>query len=165
MKIIIQSALLLICLSYFNVKAEETTAENDISFGVGVGALYSGLGVNINKVDDGEMWYGSTGCVADVISGTICGVGFGWVTTNYWDVADDKHGLGLYLGVIDGGSTINNNGGFDKDPYYGAALGYHYFMNGIDKAGMTFGATVTYADKKDSWKDDVSFMLQIGYQF
>jgi hypothetical protein len=128
---------------------------DEISVGVGLGSLYSGLGANISKRSDSDIQYLSYGCASySTIYGSACGLGLGWVSTDIFDFQTPKHGLGLYFGVVGG-----ENKDFDNKPVYGAGIGYHYFFHGVHSAGANVGLTVV------SEGSDTAAMFQIGYQF
>ena len=52
---------------------------------------------------------------------------------------------------------------FDYDAVYGAGLGYHYFLNGINNSGLNLGFTITAGNENDSVA--MGGMFQVGYQF
>ena len=133
---------------------------NDIfTFGLGVGNLYSGIGVNVGVQSEIDLKYISAGCVSySSIYRETCGVGAGWVKTDIFDFQTPKHGASLYIGIV--GSEYDN---FDHDAIYGAGLGYHYFLNGIGKSGFNLGFTVTAGSENDGI--GMGGMFQVGYQF
>lgn len=155
MKIIKPIACLLFPLAF----SANSSAEN-FSFGVGVGSLYSGLGVNVATRSDTDLKYLSAGCVSySDRDGATCGVGAGWIKTDLFNSQSTKHGLGAYLGVV-GRERV----AFNKDEaLYGAGLGYHYFFNGIAKPGTNLGVTFVAGDAESGF--DSSLMVQLGYQF
>lgn len=139
--------------------APGTSAENNFTFGLGVGSLYSGLGANVGIQTENDLKYLSVGCVSySSIYGETCGIGAGWVFTDIFDFQTPKHGLGIYVGIVD-----DEYDDFDREAVYGAGLGYHYFVSGIDKSGFNLGFTATAADEKDGFS--IGGLFQIGYQF
>ncbi|MGB0893390.1 MAG: hypothetical protein ACPGUD_03215 [Parashewanella sp.] len=135
----------------------QATAEEKVTFGLGLGSLYSGVGGNIGLKSKTDFKYLSAGCVSySSLNGSVCGAGVGWVKSDLFTQNNTNHGAGLYLGVV--GSKNKN---FDKKPIYGIGLGYHYFFSGMENSGFNVGATVV-AGKENS---GVGGMLQVGYQF
>ena len=63
---------------------QQLKAEESYSFGVGLGATYSGLGVNMSMLSDSDMKYLSVGCLGyGGYSGFTCGAGLGWIKPIY----------------------------------------------------------------------------------
>lgn len=137
-------------------------AENEISFGAGVGSLYSGLGVNAALRGDDYMGYVAAGCVAigyNSWSGAIlpCGIGVGLLWTDLLTKTNNRHGIGLYAGPV--GYKDNNN----KEARYGLGFTYVYFLQGINNKGWNFG--ITPATGKENGKAKGSLLINAGYQF
>ena len=155
MKIITKLLLLPLTLAV----SSQTLANDNFTFGIGAGSLYSGVGVNIGFQSKTDFKYVSAGCVSySSLSGETCGVGAGWVKTDIFDFQTPKHGLSLYVGVV--GDEYDN---FDRKAVYGAGLGYHYFFNGINNAGVNLGFTIVAGNEKNG--TGVGGMFQVGYQF
>jgi len=77
------------------------TAEENYSFGLGLGTSYSGIGVNISQLNENNMKYISVGCISySTVSGSACGAGIGWIKTDIFDSDSNKHGFGGYIGVV-----------------------------------------------------------------
>lgn len=155
MKIITKLLLLplTLALSY------QAIANDTFTFGLGVGSLYSGVGVNAGVRSKTDFKYISAGCVSySSIYGETCGVGAGWVKTDIFDFQTPKHGVSLYIGIVD--SEYNN---FDHNAIYGVGLGYHYFFKGIGQPGLNLGFTITAGNENDGL--GMGGMFHIGYQF
>jgi hypothetical protein len=153
-KIIICFTSLLLLLSASNTRA------SDISYGIGYGLLYSGLGLNINSTSKNQLTYVSIGCRdIDPVNGDTCGAGIGLINTSILSKRNNNHGLGFYLGMtpdLDG----YVDGERQEGPFYGVGVGYYLFPSGIDKSGWNFGISYTYTDEMEG-----SYWLQAGYQF
>lgn len=153
---------------FFSSFLAATEVSNDISFGVGLGALYSGLGANVALVSDRDMKYISAGCVeySSRYSFT-CGFGLGWIVTDLFNSESNRHGWGIYVTkagheskfVFDGYNTPE----FIENEYYGAGVSYTYFMNGINKPGLNFGISAHATNAK--YEGKLNGFFQIGYQF
>jgi hypothetical protein len=155
LKIITKSLLLPLTFAL----PSQAIANDTFTFGLGVGSLYSGVGVNAGIQSKTELKYISAGCVSySSIYGETCGVGAGWVKTDIFDFQTPKHGASLYIGIVD--SEYN---ALDHDAVYGIGLGYHYFFKGIDQSGVNLGFTVTAGNENDGI--GMGGMFQIGYQF
>jgi len=150
--------------SNFSLAKDNT---NDFSFGVGIGAAYSGLGANLALVSDRDMKYISAGCVQySSRYGSTCGFGMGWIVTDLFNSESNKHGWGIY--VTKAGHESNfvfdgNTARFNEEEYYGAGVSYTYFMNGINKPGLNFGISAHVTNAK--YDEKVNGFLQVGYQF
>ncbi|WP_100658748.1 hypothetical protein [Alteromonas flava] len=153
-------SLKLLACALFPLALTANVNAKEYSFGMGVGSLYSGLGVNIASHSENSLTYISAGCVSySSRAGSTCGVGGGWITTNILSVPNNKHGLGAYVGIV---GTERES--FDNhDAIYGGGLGYHYFFNGIDRAGTNIGLGFMVGDTNDGTEGALVF--QLGYQF
>lgn len=144
------------------------TAHADTTWGLGVGSLYNGLGLNFGKTTDSSFTYGTLGChslsrgnngTSKNETDTNCGVGIGYISTSLF--ANNKHGLGVGLDT-----TYNT---FTSK--YEARLkpGYYYFTNGINSSGFNFGIGPSYFHNAESSDDEnndrIQMFLNIGYQF
>lgn len=159
--------VLLLTLISISAGADELGADKQYSVGVGIGAAYSGIGANVALVSKNDMKYISAGCVGYRSNdGSTCGFGVGWIVTDLFNSNSNKHGLGLYVTKAGHESYVsrqNGNLNIDENEYYGAGVSYTYFMNGIDKPGFTFGASV-HATNAD-YEGSLGSFLQVGYQF
>ena len=140
-------------------------AESETSFGVGIGALYSGIGVNAGLRSVNDFKYIAAGCVGigySTNSGWIlpCGIGAGWMWTGLLSKDDDRNGFGVYVGPvgINKGNTEN-----EYKARYGVGITYVYFLNGISANGWNIGITPAIGKEKGNTKG--SLLLNIGYQF
>lgn len=150
---------------------EETVQEQRYSLGVGMGALYSGIGANLSLISKSDMKYISAGCTEYTsITGSSCGFGAGWIKTDLFDFDSNKHGFGVYATLVGKESnvtyTASRNGVDyykDENDIYGLGVSYTYFINGIDQSGATFGLSLhaTNADFEDSFGG----FFQVGYHF
>lgn len=138
-------------------------SDQDVSIGVGVGALYGGIGINAGLRGDNDFRYIAAGCIAlSYWSGggwqAACGVGVGWMWTNILSSSSNKHGLGFYLGPVDHKGSSDNMEG----TVYGAGVSYGYFFRGINESGWNLGATPAIGHDDEA---DAHLILQAGYQF
>ena len=111
-------------------------AADKSSFGLGVGALYNGLGGNFALITADDLKYVSVGCSEASDSsrhGTnvTCGVGVGWLMSDLLTKKNSKHGLGLNLAL-------------DYDQLHSKAepsirLPYVFFFRGLDRRGWNLG--------------------------
>ena len=110
----------------------------------------------------------SVGCVGYSSShGAACGVGVGWIKTDLFNAESNKHGLGIYAGIVYVDRyTPQSNDRYSKsvqDNLYGPAISYSYFTNGINQSGFNFGTSFYVMD--DNSDSLGGFALQMGYQF
>lgn len=128
--------------------ATSASAQDRVSFGLGIGAPFAGLGVNLALAGKNEFKYLAGGCVAYERSGSMnqsaCGVGAGWLRTDLFDPTGDRHGLGLYLGPVSG-EWENRS----LRAVYGGGLTYAYFTQGVSRSGLHPGATVAVGREND----------------
>ncbi len=130
------------------------------SFGIGVGHLYSGVGINYTKHLNRSQAYASLGCMAAATHSssndieTVCGIGLGYIRTHLFSDSD-KHGIGLSTGVY-------RNTDADENEYI---LGptYTFFMNGVNNPGWSFGV-MPYMSKVSGQDTDYEVMFNLGYQ-
>ncbi|WP_339773670.1 hypothetical protein [uncultured Paraglaciecola sp.] len=163
-------ALILPVLAFSSFAAEDSQTQQ-YSVGIGMGALYSGLGANLALVSKNDMKYLSAGCVEySSRFGSTCGFGAGWVTTDLFNFDNNKHGFGIYASIAGREHSYRINPDMNGRTYqvkehdiYGLGVSYTYFFNGINRSGTTLGISIhgTNADFESS----VGGFLQIGYQF
>ena len=138
-----------------------TIAENKISFGIGSGALYNGLGVNVSFMKKSDLKYLSLGCIAIGYSSnngvsSNCGAGAGWMRSDILS-ENDKHGLGIHIGV-----TYNtHNDRNDTEAFIG--IPYLYFFKGMTAGGWNVGLTPIIG--KNSGETKGGLLFNLGYQF
>jgi len=149
-----------------------SAAVADTTIGVGIGSLYSGLGLNFGRTTESSLTYGSVGCMGGSTSTsrstsgddgsrdsdyeTNCGLGLGYISTAL--MPGTNHGLGLSLGYsyntdeVSGGSELH------------VMPGYHYFFNGVGQRGLNlgFGVRVTRSDEQSN---ATGLIFNLGYQF
>ena len=163
-------ALLLPLLS-LSCFAEENGQNKNYSVGIGMGAMYSGIGANISFISKNDLKYISAGCTEySSLTGSSCGFGAGWIKTDLFDFNSNKHGFGVYVSSVGKESSYSYTSTSNGVEYYrhenniyGVGVSYTYFMNGIDHSGTTFGISVhaTNADFESSYGG----FFQVGYQF
>jgi len=134
------------------------------SFGLGAGAMYSGLGVNYGFVRGDNFSYLSIGCVAlgySEVSGVIapCGVGAGWIKTNLIG-EKNKHGIGVYVGPI---ASKEGSGIDEYKTVYGIGMPYVFFFKEDFAPGWNIGITPVVGHWDGNTKGGV--IAQLGYQY
>ena len=155
MKFLVKSLFIISSL----LLTQQLKAEESYSFGVGLGATYSGLGVNMSMLTDSDMKYLAVGCLGyGGYSGFTCGAGLGWIKTDLFNPKSNKHGLGVYLGAV--GTERTSKG---SEVISGVGLGYYYFLNGIADGGTNLGLTLVTGNGK--YRSGTGVLLQLGYQF
>ena len=135
------------------------SAADKTSFGVGVGALYNGLGGNLALIKADDLKYISVGC-SEIISsrdGThvTCGVGVGWLRSDILTKKNSKHGLGLNIAL--------DYDGFHSELEPSIRIPYVFFFRGLDRRGWNLG--VAPLVRWDADGTDLGVMLEVGYQF
>ena len=140
-------------------------AESEVSFGVGTGALYSGIGVNAGLKSENDFKYIAAGCIGIGLSTQYgwalpCGIGAGWIWTGLLSKEDNRNGFGIYVGPV--GINIGNTVNEDK-ARYGLGITYVYFLNGISSNGWNFGITPAIGEENGNNKG--SLLLNVGYLF
>lgn len=148
--------------------ASEQLNESSVSYGIGAGAAYAGLGGHVAKVSNTDMKYLAVGCIQySTLMGSACGLGAGWMVTDLFGATSNKHGLGIYALQTAGEELYFESEGFfaqDKHRTYSAlGLNYTYFSNGINQSGFTFGLSI-HATNAD-YDEKINGVFQIGYQF
>ena len=137
-------------------------AEGEMSVGVGAGALYSGIGVNVGMRGEHAFGYLAAGCSVSYSSNqgwdVPCGVAAGWIWTDLLTKANDRHGLGIHLGPV---STKGPVGGTKR--VYGAGLTYVYFFGDGVAKGWNLGITPTVGKKYGDYR--AGALINVGYQF
>lgn len=147
-------------LACIAVAIGSSSAADKTSFGLGVGALYDGLGGNFALIKADDLKYISVGCSEashSSRSGThvTCGVGVGWLMSDLLTKKNSKHGLGLNIAL-------------DYDQLHSEfepsiRLPYVYFFNGIDRRGWNIGAAPLV--RWDADGTELGVMFEVGYQF
>ncbi len=139
-------------------------AEGGLSVGVGAGALYSGIGVNVGMRGENTFGYLAAGCIGIGYSNNEgwklpCGVGAGWIWTDVLAKANNRHGLGIYVGPV--GHIAVANG--DWKVRYGAGLTYVYFFGDVVARGLNLGITPALGKEYGDYRG--SLLINVGYQF
>lgn len=145
--------------------------DSEMSVGLGVGFMYSGIGGNLAFVDDDSMKYISLGCVSyGSTDGARCGGGIGWITTDLFNFESNKHGFGIYAGIVGNeGYSSYSSSSDSTDIYrhnntvYGAGVSYTFFTRGINKRGTTLGFSIHASNAE--FDNKYGGFLQVGYQF
>lgn len=151
----------LACIPALALAPAPALAGDEAAFGIGAGALYSGLGVNAALRGGNHMGYVAAGCIAVGYSSSTgaalpCGVAAGWVQAGLLEHSGNRHGLGIYVGPVN--RTADNTRAL-----YGVGLTYAYFTQGIDHAGWNFGLTPAVGNKNG--KSQGALLLDLGYEF
>ncbi len=146
--------VILVCL----LLSGAALAKDGKTIGVGIGALYNGLGLSYGLQGLGTLKYVSLGCLSLSTSrsrGTEsnCGLGAGFLRTDL----GNRHGLGVHLGA-----TYNEHANLNSIEMF-VAPQYVYFFNGIDAPGFNLGASLYFGQYDGDFK--IRPGLQVGYQF
>jgi len=139
--------------------------ESKTSFGAGIGALYSGIGVNAGLRSINDFKYIAAGCVGIGYTDNSewilpCGIGAGWLWTGLLSNDDHRNGFGIYVGPV--GINKGNTENEDK-AIYGVGITYVYFLKGISTNGWNIGITPAIGKEKNDTKGFL--LLNAGYQF
>jgi hypothetical protein len=135
--------------------------ESELSYGLGIGALYNGVGINIASPTKEDLKYVSLGCMDFSYSSyvgfnTNCGLGIGYINTSI--IGDsNKHGLGLHL-------AVHEDDGGDSSTQVSLGVGYTYFLN-QSKIGWNFGLTPIYIFGDSENDNKVALLFDLGYEF
>ncbi|MBI3775363.1 MAG: hypothetical protein HY273_07400 [Gammaproteobacteria bacterium] len=145
---------------FLAVLAHAAKADDKISFGVGLGAAYGGVGINVARITAGNMYYGAVGCYAYSTGekDAACGGALGWISTNLFAQANDQHGIGVVIGAV---GAENNSSGLNA--VYGGGVTYTYFFSGLNQRGANVGAGIAGGDYKRGV--DSILLIQLGIQF
>lgn len=136
-------------------------ADTKYSIGMGLSnTMYSGLGFNLALLSKNDMKYISYGFKSyQSHNGAFFAYGLGWVRTDLISSESNKHGLGLFLGLVDEEYYDSRK----SDNVYGYGLTYNYFFNTLEKSGTNIGLSFVNYDYSGKNKAVLSFA--IGYQF
>ena len=141
---------------------DSSYAEDGLSVGVGIGALYSGIGVNLGRRSENTFGYLAAGCgaISNVDGWKLpCGGGAGWIRTDLLTKTNNRHGLGIYVGPVGHNAVANG----DWKARYGAGLTYVYFFGDVVARGWSIGVTPTVGKKYGDYRGGL--LVDIGYQF
>jgi hypothetical protein len=152
--------VILVFLVLVAVLTSAPSAADRTSFGLGLGALYNGLGGNIALVKADDLKVFSLGCseaTSSSIDGTnlTCGVGFSWLRSDILTKKNSKHGLGVNVAL-------------DYDQFHSKTepvvrVPYIFFFKGIDRRGLNIGLAPFVRWEADG--TEFGALLEIGYQF
>ncbi len=136
-------------------------ADEQVILGMGIGALYNGLGANIGFTKESDLKYVSLGCISlgyGSYSGisSSCGVGAGWMRSDILS-DNDKHGIGIHLGATYNTSDSKN----DMEAFIG--IPYVYFFNAMNYDGWNIGFTPLVGKYDDNRIGRL--LLNLGYHF
>jgi len=152
---------LIVFLVLFAIAANISSAADKTSFGLGVGALYNGLGGNFALIRADDLKYISVGCGefrSSDLDGTYvtCGVGVGWMRSDILTKKNSKHGLGLNIAL--------DYDGFHSKVEPSIRLPYVFFFRGLDRRGWNLGVAPLVRWDADEGTD-LGVMFEVGYQF
>jgi hypothetical protein len=153
-----RTAILLLALA--GLATHGSVAADRTSFGVGVGALYSGLGGNLALISADDLKYLSLGCSElsqSSLHGTnlTCGLGVGWLRSDVVTKKNSKHGLGINL-VLDYDQLYSKLEPAVRIPYV-------FFFRGIDRKGWNLGLAPLV--RWDAEGTQLGVMFEVGFQF
>jgi len=139
-------------------------ADEGLSVGVGTGALYSGIGVNVGMRSKNSFGYLTSGCIHVGYSSDdgwekACGVGAGWIWTGFLAGVSERHGLGVYVGPVTSRRTVDT----DVTAVYGAGLTYVYSFGDAVAKGWQLGITPTLRKENGDYRG--GYLINVGYQF
>jgi hypothetical protein len=143
-------------------------AEESLALGAGLGAMYSGLGINLALKSDNQIKYVSVGAVAchknnNDPTKCIVGIGVGLLRTDMFSSTNNHHGVGLYIGAVRAERRGYGGSIDDFKAVYGAGISYTYFWNGINGRGMNIGLAPTMGFR--GGRSIPGLFVQLGYQF
>ena len=146
-----------------------TLHADNTSFGLGLGAPYNGLGVNVTWTNNNSMKYIALGCAS--VSGSLkdidcdVGVGLGYINTSVLSSENNNHGLGIHTGISN--RHYDEYKEFGQKSYdekvYTLGISYTYFFDDINNTGWNVGFT-PLVEFEDS-ETDFGVYLGVGYQF
>jgi hypothetical protein len=142
------------------VATSAPSATDKTSFGLGIGALYNGLGGNVALIKADDLKFLAVGC-SEYSHGSVggtnltCGVGVGWLRPDILTKKNSKHGLGINIAL-------------DYDQLHSKVepvvrVPYVFFFRGINRSGWNIGLAPFV--RWDSGGTELGVMLQGGYQF
>jgi len=139
-------------------------ADERVSYGLGAGALYNGLGANVALMNGSDLKYVALGCIGIGYSSNDrvlldCGVGAGWMRSDILS-SNDKHGLGIHVGVTHNtGNTGNDRDGVEVF----VGVPYVYFFRAMAAGGWNAGLTPILGKYDGDLKGGL--LINLGYQF
>lgn len=156
----VRRQLVIACLAMTCLASNASLAADRTSFGLGIGALYSGLGGNMAMISADDLKFFSVGCSElsqSSLDGTnlTCGVGVGWLRSDIVTGKNSKHGLGINL-AVDYDSRHSKLEPAVRIPYV-------FFFRGIDRKGWNLGLAPLV--RWDAEGTEFGVMIEVGYQF
>ena len=148
--------------------AGNTNAELSGSSGLGIGSLYSTVGINTGVVFKNSFIYASLGCPAGSKNkngdwDVTCGWGIGGLSTKLIPQRSNKHALGVYYGILAGEYIEDVDGNRDSSGKYRAVATYAFYFNGIKRSGWNLGISMFYIG--DDFKFPLMAIPTFGYQY
>ncbi|RUO33979.1 hypothetical protein [Aliidiomarina soli] len=132
--------------------------EGDLTFGLGLGFSYSGLGGYAAHHFGKQSIALSAGLTTYSSYGHSYGAGLSWRHTGLLSearFAPNRHALGVYIGAIGDESYTNKT-------VWGGGPSYHYYSDGMQNTGLVVGLSFLVSDGRDRRK---MVALSLGYQF
>lgn len=152
-------SLLIVAPVLLSLYTAQAYTDDQYSVGIGIGVLYSGIGVYASWFSENNFRYVAAGCVVcRSSSDSTYGFGAGWLRTGIINPAVTNHGVGIYIGPV---ASEQANGGLETNYEVGAM--YAYFPNGAVQRGFVFGIAPAVQFSEDY--TGVSLDLSLGYQF
>lgn len=152
-----------ILVSTLSLSILPMSVQAETTFGVGIGSLYNGFGINVGKTTSTSLTFGSVGCIGWGYGSegysSNCGAGFGVVTTAA--LPGLRHGLGLSLAVTKNTSSYSE---VSANVELMLMPSYYYFFSGIEQGGFNLGAGPSFT-YQEGQSIEPFFTLNIGYQF
>lgn len=143
-------------------------AENTYTYGIGLGvASYGGVGVNVGIVSPNDVKYLSFGAVSyGSYEGFNYILGLGWSRTDIIKTESNKHGLGIFAGIVDQELDVDEYSSIHGEQnVYGGGLTYNYYFNGIQNSGTKIGIAILYGNYEDDNEKPIIGSIEVGYQF
>ena len=145
-----------------------------LTFGLGLGSLYSSAGVNVGIRDRESLLALSIGCrTLSDLHDCNESVLLGYYRANLFGSNSGRHAAGLWAGRTGSFARVRADDIDEQpirpesltfDPLWGGGLGYLYFHKGIDSPGPVIG--LGYQVEKGGSRDwDGRFEFSLGFQF
>lgn len=139
--------------------------------GLGIGSQYSGLGINVTRATDNDLWVAGAGLVRHQSdSGSLFGL-----TASYHrsDILGDsgEHALGMGVGPVgvqrrferwsqDGWTYYRE---IEQRAVYGGMLMYNYYPRRMSLGGMHIGVSLGYGERDGRSVSGLD--INLGYRF
>ena len=150
-----------------------TSVNRPLTGGFGFGMLNAGYGVNVGIRTGNSLTYVSAGCEEYGSFGDCDSTQtIGHFRTGLFGMKGDRNALGVYGGrlartrhpVAGASPTGAINLRTTEESVYGIGVGYVFFMNGIDRTGLTVGIGYEIGRSGGS-TDHHEWAFQLGVQF